>query len=229
MIILALDTTTRAGSAAVVRDGLVVAEHVGDAGVTHGQRLPADLERVLDAASIRIDAVDMFAVAAGPGSFTGLRVGIATVQGLALARGRLVVPVSVLEALARSAPRTDQPVAAWMDAQRGEVFAELYAAGGGASVLPPVSAPPAVVLDAMAGIAGDVPVFIGDGAVRYAADIRARYGAGVHTLPPPSLAGTIGRMAAADPSRAVHPHALAPIYIRRPDAELARARRDAGR
>lgn len=228
MIILALDTTTRAGSAAVLRDGLVVAEHSGDPGVTHGQRLPADLERVLDAAAVRIDDVDLFAVAAGPGSFTGLRVGIATVQGLAIARGRLVVPVSSLEALARSASATTSPVAAWMDAQRGEVFAELYAPGGAAIVVPATSAAPAVVLDALADVEGGTPVFIGDGAVRYRDLIVARYGDGAIVLPHPALAGTIGRLAAADPSRAVRPHALAPIYIRRPDAELARARRAAG-
>src|SRR4051812_25477072 len=100
LIILALDTTTAAGSTAVVRDGLVLAEQIGNAEVTHGQRLPADLANVLDLASIPIEDVEVIAVAAGPGSFTGLRVGIATAQGLATASSRLVVPVSALEALA---------------------------------------------------------------------------------------------------------------------------------
>ena len=108
MLILALDTTTRAGSAAVLRDGRVLHELAGDPALTHGQRLPGELMRVLDAAGVRIEDVDLFAVAAGPGSFTGLRVGIATMQGLAMARGRRVVPVSTLEALARRA--APQPV-----------------------------------------------------------------------------------------------------------------------
>ena len=136
MIILALDTTTRAGSAAVLRDGVVLAELSGDPALTHGQRLPGELMRVLAQADVRIEDVDLFAVAAGPGSFTGLRVGIATVQGLAMARSRRVVPVSTLDALAwaaanaaGAAANADRRIAAWMDAQRGDVFAALYDAG----------------------------------------------------------------------------------------------------
>src|SRR3712207_3323697 len=109
MLILALDTTTRAGSAALVRDGAIVREHVGDPLLTHGQRLPADLMQLIAAAGMTLDAVDLFAVAAGPGSFTGLRVGIATVQGLAMATGKRIVPVSVLDALARAAQLPDVP------------------------------------------------------------------------------------------------------------------------
>ena len=81
--------------------------------------------RVLDEAGRTLDAVDLLAVITGPGSFTGLRVGIATVQGLAMATGRMIVPVSTLDALARP-PGRNALVGAWMDAQRGEVFAALY-------------------------------------------------------------------------------------------------------
>jgi tRNA threonylcarbamoyladenosine biosynthesis protein TsaB len=125
VIILALDTTTKGGSIAVVHDGVVRVEREGDPRVTYGQRLPAELTGVLDQADTRIEDVDLFAVAAGPGSFTGLRVGIATVQGLAMARGKRVVAVSALEALARAATNADRPIAAWMDAQRGEEYAAL--------------------------------------------------------------------------------------------------------
>src|SRR4051812_17699354 len=110
MIILALDTTTRAGSTAVLRNDVVLAERTGDPALTHGERLPRELIRVLDAAAIRIDDVELFAVAAGPGSFTGLRVGIATMQGLAMARARRIVPVSTLDALARSAANAQHPI-----------------------------------------------------------------------------------------------------------------------
>lgn len=228
MIILALDTTTKAGSAAVLRDSAVVAEQIGDPQQTHGERLPADLTRVLDAAGARVEDVDLFAVAAGPGSFTGLRVGIATVQGLAMARGRSIVPVSVLEALARAAADDGAPIAAWMDAQRGEVFAETYAAGGLMVTAPARAVLPSVLLDEDRDASGGGQVFIGDGALRYRAELVARYGAGVRIQAPPPLAGIIARIAAEAPARAVRPHALIPIYVRRPDAELARARRAAG-
>ena len=226
MLVLALDTTTRSGSAAVVRDGTPVGEIVGDGSRTHGERLPRDLMRALDAAAIRLDDIDLLAVATGPGSFTGLRVGIAAMQGLAMSTGRKIVPVSALDALASAAADGRGPVAAWIDAQRGEVFATLYDAAGTGVLHEPSSLSPDRTLDAWEhALTGGVPRFIGDGAVRYEATIRERFGPGAHVLPAPALAGIIGRLAAAEPGRAVLPHAIVPIYIRRPDAELGRSRR----
>jgi tRNA threonylcarbamoyladenosine biosynthesis protein TsaB len=230
VMILALDTTTKGGSVAVVDDGLVRVERAGNPEVTYGERLPAELETVLDAAGVRIEAIDLFAVAAGPGSFTGLRVGIATIQGLAMARARRVVAVSALEALARAVTNPDQTVATWMDAQRGEVFAALYAADGRDILIPPVAATPPVVLDAWAesGVT-ERSIFIGDGALRHGEFLRKALGARVQIVAPPALAGLIGQIAAEDPARADLPHAIVPIYIRKSDAELARARRAARR
>jgi tRNA threonylcarbamoyladenosine biosynthesis protein TsaB len=231
MIILGLDTTTKAGSAAVVRDGAVLHESAGDATLSHGQRLPADLMRVLDAAGVPLRDVNLFAVAAGPGSFTGLRVGIATVQGLAMAAARKVVAVSVLEALAYSvggaaqAPAAHGAVtAAWMDAQRGQVFGALYSADGRV-LAGPSAMTPAATLDAWRTVVDlEAVTFVGDGAARYADILREHVGPRVAVLPSPLLAGVIGRIAHADPSRAVLPHAVVPTYVRAPDAELARAR-----
>ena len=73
--------------------------YAGDATITHGVRLPGDLLRLLSAHGVRVADVDLFAVAAGPGSFTGLRVGIATQQGFALANNRPLIGVSALDAL----------------------------------------------------------------------------------------------------------------------------------
>jgi tRNA threonylcarbamoyladenosine biosynthesis protein TsaB len=226
MIVLALDTTTRAGSAAVVRDGRVVHEISGNAALSHGERLPLDLMHLLEAADIAIGSVDLFAVASGPGSFTGLRVGIATIQGLAMAGGARVVPVSVLEALAHAAD--GQVTAAWMDAQRGQVFGALYGAAG--EVLAgPTSLAPAETLASWRDLADLASArFIGDGAVRYETDLRAALGPSAVILPSPLLAGIIGQIADAAPSRAVLPHAVVPVYVRRPDAEIARAKREAG-
>ena len=125
VLVLALDTTTRSGSAAVVSDGELLCEIVGDGSRTHGERLRRDLMRVLAAASVGLESIDLLAVAAGPGSFTGLRVGIAAMQGLAMSTGRKIVPISALDALAAAAGYGSAPVAAWIDAQRGEVFAAL--------------------------------------------------------------------------------------------------------
>ena len=236
MRLLALDTSAAAGSAAIVRDGAVVIARGGDGSRTHGERLPRELMVLLDEAALTLDAIDAFVVVTGPGSFTGLRVGIATIQGLAVARRTRVLPVSTFEALAfRSDAHTPiadsgSPIAVWIDAHRGEVFASLYAADGRTVIEPPSALAPGATLDAWAARLGDDTrvVFAGDGARRYADDIRARLGARA-AIPDglPALAAHAGLIAAADPGRAVAPHAVVPLYVRRPDAELARDRRQA--
>jgi tRNA threonylcarbamoyladenosine biosynthesis protein TsaB len=228
MIVLALDTTSRTGSVAVVQDDVVRTELVGELAVTHGQRLPLELERALDAADVAIGAVDLFAVVAGPGSFTGLRVGIATIQGIAMAGRKKVVAVSALEALAHAAVTASHGAAgAWMDAQRGEVFAALYAADARSVLIEPLSAPPDAVLDAWSRQTDMRRItFIGDGAVRYRDVIAKRVSPAASIVAGPALAGIAGRIAAADPARAILPHAIVPIYVRKSDAELARARRE---
>jgi tRNA threonylcarbamoyladenosine biosynthesis protein TsaB len=188
-----------------------------------------DLASACEAAGVRIGDIDLFVVAAGPGSFTGLRIGIATVQGLAMARNRRVVPVSTLEAVAAAAgvgpgvagPRAAR-IAAWIDALRGEVFAQVFEASGPISEV--VAAAPLTVVASHRGIL-DGAEFHGDGAVRYREEILAAIGGPVRVAESvPLLAGAIGLIAARQPDRAVLPHAVVPIYVRRPDAEIARGR-----
>lgn len=228
MIILALDTTTRDGSIAVLHDATIRIERSGNGALTHGQRLPGELAAALAEAGVRIEDVDLLAVAAGPGSFTGLRVGIATIQGIAMAQGKRVVPVSALEALARAAINPDRTIGAWMDAQRKEVFAALYSADGRDLLIPAVSAAPGDVLKRWSDSV-DVAriVFVGDGAAHHEDILRQGIGPDVTITAPPPLAGLVGQIAAEDPGRAVLPHAIVPIYVRRSDAELARERRAA--
>jgi tRNA threonylcarbamoyladenosine biosynthesis protein TsaB len=228
MVILALDTTTRAGSVAVLRDGVLRAQVVGDAQRTHGERLPGDIEAALAQAATPIGAVDLYAVAAGPGSFTGVRVGIAAIQGLALAQAKKVVPVPALEALAYLDGIPTDLVCAWIDAQRGQVFAALYErrAGGLHRLLGPEALVPADVLSRwQADLQGSPVTFVGDGALRYEALIRAAAPRATVLAPLPPLAPTIATIAARRTDAAVSPHAIVPIYVRAPDAEIARDRR----
>jgi tRNA threonylcarbamoyladenosine biosynthesis protein TsaB len=134
MRVLALDTTTRAGSAALVEDDRIVAERRGDAALTHALRMPGEIVALADTYHWPLATIDLYAVASGPGSFTGLRIGIATIQGLASVHRRRVVSVPALEALAH-AGSLDLPegtlVGAWMDAHRGAISAD-----GGAALQP---------------------------------------------------------------------------------------------
>ena len=225
MLVLAVDTTTRPGSIALARDLAIIDTFIGDVSATHGERLPGDLLALLRQQGLRVADVDLFAVAAGPGSFTGLRVGIAIQQGLALANDRPLIGVSALDALNEAAGSSTGAVVVWMDAQRGEVFSAAY--DGGRIIEPPVVEKPAELLARWATGGRDWLRFIGDGAVAYKELIaRAFPRARVDPLVPP-LAPSIARLALGEwrsngPSR---PDAIRPIYVRRSDAELARDRR----
>jgi tRNA threonylcarbamoyladenosine biosynthesis protein TsaB len=236
VLILALDTTTRAGSAAVLRDDDVLAVADGDASRTHGERLPAELEAVLQSAGITLADIDLLTVARGPGAFTGLRIGLAAMQGLAMVTGRPVVGVSALDALAAAIFASQgverARIGVWMDAARGEVFAASYDAAGSAGGVPTLAVVSEPEVDAPGAIwarwqaapahtrphtpaAGGTWLFTGEGAARYA-DVLA----GVPVVPAPALAPHIARLGRrlaghADPS----PQALQPLYVRRPDVE----------
>jgi tRNA threonylcarbamoyladenosine biosynthesis protein TsaB len=224
MLILSLDTTTRAGSCALLGDGGVLREQTGDASRDQAERLPRELETLLEREAISLQGIDAFAVATGPGSFTSLRVGIATMQGLAMATGKPLIGVSAFDALAFLADAGVE-VATWIDAWRGEVFAAMYHDGVAAG--DSVVAPPDVLLDAMAG---RTTLFTGDGAALYEIRIRERLGEHARFTSPvaPPLAAAVARLAARafQAGERPLPHAIRPIYVRRSDAELAAARKD---
>lgn len=231
MLVLALDTTTRAGSVAIVEDDRVLTEQAGDPSRSQAERLPGDLLRALEAAGRPLSAVDLFVVAAGPGSFTGLRIGIASIQGMALATGRQVVAISALEVLAQIAAAELQPgsiVGAWMDAHRREVFSALYRVDPGPAfsahrleeIDPASVGDPARTLRRWADASRLPDVVIGDGAVLYDAG-------SARVLPAPLLAAGLAhtgraRVQANGESAALHPAAVHPLYVRRPDVEVAR-------
>jgi len=240
MRVLALDTTTRAGSAALVAGDGVVDERSGDGARTHALRLPGEIMALAEANQWPLSGIDLYAVASGPGSFTGLRIGIATIQGLAFVHGRRVVGVPALEALAHAGSHglpAGALIAAWMDAHRRDVFAALYQATDAppfsrarlTEVDGPTVGSPASTLARWRGLATGLPaVFVGDGATLYAADI-ARETPAARAQPPPLLAGVIGRLAVARASESLDPAAVRPLYVRRPDAEIARDEKLHGR
>ncbi|MCC7007809.1 MAG: tRNA (adenosine(37)-N6)-threonylcarbamoyltransferase complex dimerization subunit type 1 TsaB [Acidobacteria bacterium] len=235
MVILALETATRAGSVALAIDGTCVSTG-GDATRPHGHRLPADVLGWLAAYGRDIRDVDLFAVASGPGSFTGLRVGLATVQGLALATGRPAIGVPTLEALAETnlVGPNDRPavLVACLDGQRGEVFSAAWRVGNADVtidrcdvLLEPAASRPSDLAAAIAAEAGSRAVtIVGDGGLRYA-DVFARVVPQAQIVAAPlPLADTTARLAARRAGQAAAPHALRPIYLRPPDASAPKAR-----
>jgi tRNA threonylcarbamoyladenosine biosynthesis protein TsaB len=229
VLILAVDTTNRHGSIAVVDDDRVLSLIVGDDSRTHGERLPAEIARALDEAHVDRHQIDLLAVSTGPGGFTGLRIGLAAVQGLALTLGKPVVGISAMDALAAQVREPVRFIAPWIDAQRGDVFAALIDAIERRTIESPVAAHPVAVLEQWHRRIGATPtMFIGDATMRDGEAI-ARIGGGEwRTQLHEPLAPHVARLArgAAGEGKAGPPHALTPLYVRRPDAEIEKERRN---
>jgi tRNA threonylcarbamoyladenosine biosynthesis protein TsaB len=195
----------------------------------HDSRLPGDLIALLEDARIALPDIDLYAVATGPGSFTGLRIGIATMQGLAFAAGKPLIGVSGFDALVHIASsrnavkafrQSGPDVATWVDAWRGDVFAARYRHN--VQIESPTVEKPAALLARIA----EPTVFIGDAVPVYADLIRRTLGdlALIEDPLAPALAATIAQIATRAGRAGTHPAPddIRPLYIRRPDAELAR-------
>ena len=232
MLILSLDTTTPKASCAVARDGVVINEEPIDTSRQLALQLPGALRDILDLSAVALEDIDAFAVATGPGSFTGLRIGIATMQGLAFGLGKPLIGISGLTALRAVASPAflGSRIAAWVDAWRGDVYAALFE--DGRQIGEPTVAQPAALLDDLSRgkptpYTNDI-LFIGDGAETYRDLIVTRLGHAARMADPvvPLLAAVIAMLATIE-YKSGHrppPHAIRPIYVRRSDAELARDR-----
>ncbi len=233
MRVLALDTTTRAGSAALVENDRVVEVRSGDGARTHALRMPGEIVALADAHQWPLSTIDLYGVASGPGSFTGLRIGLATIQGLASVHGRRVVTVPALEALAHAGSvdlRDGDLIGAWMDAHRGDVFSALFRVTDARvfsrarliELEGAVVGAPADTLIRWRTLSSGSPVtFIGDGAALFSEQITADSKSHRVVLAP-ELAGAIGRMTVDREADALEPAAVRPLYVRRPDVEVVR-------
>jgi tRNA threonylcarbamoyladenosine biosynthesis protein TsaB len=228
MIILALDTSEARGSVAVLRDGsLVSCRAHADQSDYSAWLLPA-VYHALAEANTTMEQVQLFAVSTGPGSFTGLRVGLTTVKAWAEVYGKPVVGVSRLLALARSAETATPFVASCYDAQRGQLFAGLYRAchSGFDKVGDEVVASPEEFLQLVDGTAAAQRVTwlsLDPQLIRNLAPFQARIDSGDLLLPAsPELAPILGKIAAEQARSGVFsdPLTLDADYVRRSDAEI---------
>jgi tRNA threonylcarbamoyladenosine biosynthesis protein TsaB len=126
MLTLALDTSSRIGSLAVLRNSAILGVVSASSEEAYSSRMFRQLEFLLAELHIGLPSIDLYAVDAGPGSFTGLRVGLAAVKGWAEVYGRPIAAVSGLEAVGSEAPVMSGAVAAVVDARRGQVYAAVY-------------------------------------------------------------------------------------------------------
>ena len=232
MLILGIETSTKTGSVAIVSEEGVVAQYSLNIEVTHSERLMSTVDRVLKDTGVIMSQFDGFAVAVGPGSFTGLRIGIAAVKGLALATGKPVSAVPTLLALAWNLPYAAYPVCPLLDARKNEVYAALYKFEGDAcvQVMPETTIP----LPDLAGkLSGDI-LFTGEAAQLYRREIekqlgaRARFAPRATALPSAAVVAELGLESLKSGAR-MDADSLTPLYIRRPEAEVAWEKRQRSR
>ncbi len=232
MLILGIETSTKTGSVAVVSEDGVVAQYSLNIEVTHSERLMATVDRVLRDTGLGMANMDGFAVACGPGSFTGLRIGISAVKGLALATGRPVAAVPTLQALAWNVPHAAFPVCPLLDARKNEVYAALYRFEGAALVQTMPEA--AIPIADLAGRLPDNVLFTGEAARLYRREIEKQFGGRALFAPLASAVPSAATVAEIGldmikSGKTADADVLTPVYIRRPEAEVAWEKRQMSR
>jgi len=228
--ILAIDTSSTFGSVALVEGGTVIAEQKISRDSTHSERLMPAIEALLKDCNLGVSEIDLFAVGSGPGSFTGLRVGVSTLKGLAWAVSRPVIGVSTLQALAMNIKEQDALICPVLDARKGQVYSALFMLSCGEleRVMEDGAQCPEEVLEVLTdtGLVNEsMPlIFVGHGLSVYGDMIKSKIGESIFA--PEELwnvsAGNIGLIASSKPDEVVTPVELLPTYRRASEAEFKR-------
>ena len=232
MKILALDSTAVVGTVALCEDQKLIAHYTLNTGNTHSQTLLPMIESALRSAEWEIDDLDLFAVSNGPGSFTGVRIGVSVIKGIAFGRGKPCAAVSTLEALAENTAGLTGLICPVMDARRAQVYNALFERRDG--VLHRLTPDRAISIDELAKELlrdhGEKPVLlVGDG-VAVTRDALAAAGVTLGEVPALLLsqnASAVGRVALrmAKNGDTLTDDALRPVYLRQPQAERERLER----
>ena len=226
---LAIDTSSMSGSVALCYGDKILSESLLNVRSTHSERLLQQIDQMLQVTGTAVADLDLLAVVHGPGSFTGLRVGLATAKGLAVAADLPVMGISSLEVLAMNLPFCAYPVCAFLDARKAEVYSCFYDCRTGFPVAlseERVLSP----LELLDGLDGEVS-FVGDGVSLYRALIEEKL-AERAKLPPPSVhqarSSAVAALAARRYMAGEHSTdaILTPCYIRPSDADLPRKIKD---
>jgi len=238
LFILGLDTTTLACSVALLKDETLLAEFTTNTRKTHSERLMPLIDFLLRECQVEREQLGAVAAAAGPGSFTGIRIGLATARGLAQGLNIPAIGVSTLEALAEAVVAPGSLICPLLDARRSQVYTALYRREAAPDQnLELLIAPSAEELPDLVNrlLSYQLPVvFTGEGLLSYAVYLRESMGARAILTDPPlrfnraGLTAWAGRRKLALNRNPLYSD-LVPVYLRRPEAErLAEARKEAG-
>lgn len=223
MRILGIDTSTKYASIAVLEDEELIAQSSLKFMASHSEKLLPEIVHILEIMKIPIESIDYYAVTVGPGSFTGLRVGISTVKGLCFVTGKKVIPVSTLEAIAMAFPFVNCPICPVLDARKKEVYSALFRWKD--QKLIRIRDDSVLTLDKLKDWITEPTLFVGDWLNLYVEKLREAFGnkileaKKIHSIPSAGLVALIGREKALE-GNVISGRDLQPKYLRKSEAEI---------
>lgn len=226
MLTLAFDTSSQTASIALLQDDVIIYDVVINSGINHSEVLLPAIDEACRHTGVKTDDIDLFACTLGPGSFTGLRVGISTLKGLLFAAGKPAVGVSTLEALALNVKGNAEVICSVMDAGRGQVYTACYSCDGKGFLnrLCPerVLDPNEIVLNDMS----QDTIFVGEGAVKYSEILmekskKVKIACSMQQYIRASAVGILGR-GKFFRNELLSPAGFVPVYLRSADAQPGR-------
>ena len=224
MKVLAIDTSALTATAAILSDDTLLGEMSTTTKLTHSQTIMPMIDELLRKVSLDISDIDLFACSEGPGSFTGLRIGIGTIKGLAYGLGKNVVGVSTLESLAHNIDVTDLVICPIMDARRGQVYNAIYKYED--EKLECITEPRALSIEELCAELTERTIFVGDGVNVHKGKIKELLGNKAVFASPQNLLQRAGSVAYASLNKeAVSAEDLTAVYLRKPQAEREREER----
>jgi tRNA threonylcarbamoyladenosine biosynthesis protein TsaB len=224
MMVLGIDTSTTSGSIGLIHDERVISEFLLNLSVTHSERLLDGIDLVLKKAHYTLGDLDGFAISLGPGSFTGLRIGVSTVKGLAYAVQKPVVGVSTLDVLASQVSPTPYLICPVIDARKGEVYSAFYRYGK-FNRLKRISEYQATKPEVLFGMLKERTIFLGDGVKTFGDDLRnslkcfALFSPAALHIPHGSAVARLG-VELLMLGKVLDLATFTPLYVRRSEAEI---------
>jgi tRNA threonylcarbamoyladenosine biosynthesis protein TsaB len=223
MRVLGIDTSTKYAGVAIVEDGKLLAQSTLQFMASHSEKLLPEIAHLLEIMEIPLESIDYYAITVGPGSFTGLRVSVSTVKGLSFVTGKKVLPLSVLEVIAKGLPLVEYPICPILDARRKEVYSALFRWDNGKlirlkddSVLTP---------EDLINWIDEKTIFVGDGLSLYREKIvhelgqKAILADAFYGIPFPAIVAFLGEEKAKE-GKFISAEELSPIYLRKSEAEI---------
>lgn len=223
MKILAIETSTMLGGVAILDDDKLVAESRMNVKTTHSERIMGEINHLLKCSGLKIEDIDIFGISIGPGSFTGLRVGLSAVKGLSYATGKKIVSIPTLEAFAWNAPFSKYQVCPLLDARKKEVYAGIFKWNNNRLIK--VMEEQSMKIEDLCPSIKEPTIFLGEGAIIYKDTIRAwlndlaLFGHPHIMVPLPSNVAHLG-IIKAKKEEFEDPLKLTPMYLRRSEAEV---------